>query len=528
MTSKTSSESPKKSGSKSSNKISTPAMFGFKAGELECVTVKAGEAAPSRKQVAVVGFYNDNELSPAAKRADIDTKGLIKKHLEHLAEPGAVGSSFLILNPEKAGAQSYLLVDLGKKEKYSKKALSKATEAAAKAIAKTQTDSVFFALNQELPTDTSDEQAALLCARLIVASYYHFDACKKPSAKNPALPTYELCSTKANQSAIAKGCELGQAIGKGMHLTKDLGNLPGNICTPEYLASTARSLAKTYKLESEILDEKKMAALGMNSLLSVGKASSEPPRLIVLKYFGASDKKAAPVVLVGKGITFDTGGISLKPGAGMDEMKYDMCGAASVLGTMKAVCEMKLSINLIVVVPTAENMPAGNASKPGDIVVSMSGQTIEILNTDAEGRLILCDALTYVEKFNPSAVVDVATLTGACIIALGEVNSGLFSPSDELADELFKAGKQSLDTAWRLPLDEEYHEQLKSNFADMANIGGRSAGSITAACFLQKYTEKYDWAHLDIAGTAWLSGKAKGASGRPVPLLTEFVMGRAK
>ncbi|MDX1668488.1 MAG: leucyl aminopeptidase, partial [Limnobacter sp.] len=387
--------------------------------------------------------------------------------------------------------------------------------------------SVYFALNQEIPAKASVQDMAALCSRTIVGCYYEFEACKKASDDKPALPEYKLAATKANEKEVKAGVDIGLAIGTGMNLSKDLGNLPGNICTPSYLAETAKELAKKYKLTAEILDEKKMAALGMNSLLSVGKASSEPPRLITLKYMGAKDAKQAPVVLVGKGITFDTGGISLKPGAAMDEMKYDMCGAASVLGTMKAVCEMKLPINLIVVVASAENMPAGNASKPGDIVVSMSGQTIEILNTDAEGRLVLCDALTYVEKFKPAAVVDVATLTGACVIALGDVNSGLFSSDDDLADELLKASRGALDPAWRLPLGEEYHEQLKSNFADMANIGGRAAGSITAACFLEKYAKAYPWAHLDIAGTAWLSGKAKGASGRPVPLLAEFVMGRS-
>ncbi|MNM73674.1 Cytosol aminopeptidase [compost metagenome] len=246
----------------------------------------------------------------------------------------------------------------------------------------------------------------------------------------------------------------------------------------------------------------------------------------MLRYDGAGAKQA-PVVLVGKGITFDTGGISLKPGEGMDEMKYDMCGAASVLGTIQAVAEMGLKLNVVAVVPTCENMPSGIATKPGDVVTSMSGQTIEILNTDAEGRLILCDALTYVERFKPAAVIDVATLTGACIIALGHQNSGLYSRSDMLADQLLQAGRHAMDTAWRMPLDDEYQDQLKSNFADMANIGGRPAGSVTAACFLSRFTEKYDWAHLDIAGTAWKSGAAKGATGRPVPLLTQFLMDRA-
>jgi Leucyl aminopeptidase len=317
----------------------------------------------------------------------------------------------------------------------------------------------------------------------------------------------------------------GTAIANGMDLTRDLGNLPSNICTPTYLANTARQIAKDFKLKVEVLGRKQIEALKMGAFLAVTKGSVEPPAFIVLRYEGGPAKQA-PVVLVGKGITFDTGGISLKPGEGMDEMKYDMCGAASVLGTLRAVAEMGLKQNVIAVVPTCENMPSGIATKPGDVVTSMSGQTIEILNTDAEGRLILCDALTYVERFKPAVVIDVATLTGACIIALGHINTGMYARSDALADALVAAGKQSLDTAWRMPLDEEYQEQLKSNFADMGNIGGRPAGSVTAACFLARFTEKYDWAHLDIAGTAWKSGAAKGATGRPVPLLTRFLMDR--
>jgi leucyl aminopeptidase len=307
-----------------------------------------------------------------------------------------------------------------------------------------------------------------------------------------------------------------------MALTRELGDMPPNICTPSYLAETAQSLAKNYGLECEILDEDGMEGLGMNSLLSVGKGSSEPSKLISLSYKNAGDDQ--PIVLVGKGVTFDSGGISLKAGAGMDEMKYDMCGAASVLGTMRAVAEMELPINLTVVVPTVENMPAHNASKPGDVVKSMSGQTIEILNTDAEGRLILCDALTYCEKFNPSVVIDVATLTGAVIIALGKHHSGVMSNDQALADDLKEAGNTALDTVWQLPLDDEYDELLKSNFADMANIGGREAGTVTAACFLSRFTKDYRWAHLDIAGTAWDSGLKKGATGRPVPLLTQYVI----
>jgi leucyl aminopeptidase len=318
----------------------------------------------------------------------------------------------------------------------------------------------------------------------------------------------------------------GDAIGQGMDLTKTLGNLPGNICTPSYLADQARLLAKNHKLGVKVLEQKDMEKLGMGSLLSVSKGSRQPPKLIVLEYHGGPAKQK-PVVLVGKGITFDTGGISLKPGAEMDEMKFDMCGAASVLGTLKACAVMGLKHNVVGVVPTCENMPDGAASRPGDIVTSMSGQTIEILNTDAEGRLILCDALTYAERFNPAAVIDIATLTGACVIALGHVVSGMFSNRQALADELLDAGLTSFDRAWQLPLYEEYQDGLQSNFADMANIGGRPGGAITAASFLARYTKKFDWAHLDIAGTAWKSGKEKGATGRPVPLLTQFLMRRA-
>ncbi len=317
--------------------------------------------------------------------------------------------------------------------------------------------------------------------------------------------------------------EQGVAMVEGMNLAKDLGNLPPNICTPTYLGKSAQGLSKKAGLKVEVLGRKQIEALGMGSFLSVANGSETPPQFIVMRHQGGKVGEA-PIVLVGKGITFDTGGISLKPGEAMDEMKYDMCGAASVIGTMYSIGLMKLKKNVIAVVPTCENMPSGRATRPGDIVKSMSGQTIEILNTDAEGRLILCDALTYVERFKPKAVIDVATLTGACVIALGHVHSGLFSEDEGLVAALTKAGRDSLDTVWRLPLDAAYHDQLKSNFADVANIGGRPAGSVTAACFLSRFTEKYKWAHLDIAGTAWKSGAAKGSTGRPVPLLVNFLL----
>ena len=332
------------------------------------------------------------------------------------------------------------------------------------------------------------------------------------------LEAVNLYSKNNGASEIQKGV----AVANGMALTRKLGDLPPNICTPTYLADAANSLAKTYNLECEILEESEMESLGMNSLLSVSKGSSQPGKLISLSY--SNNGNAAPIVLVGKGVTFDSGGISLKPGSGMDEMKYDMCGAASVLGTMSAIAEMNLKVNLIVVVPAVENMPAHNASRPGDVVKSMSGQTIEILNTDAEGRLILCDALTYCEKYKPKTVIDIATLTGAVIIALGKHHSGVMSNDQSLADALKISGEAAQDTVWQLPLDDEYDDLLKSNFADMANIGGREAGTVTAACFLARYTKKYSWAHIDIAGTAWLGGSKKGATGRPVPLLTQYIM----
>lgn len=343
---------------------------------------------------------------------------------------------------------------------------------------------------------------------------------KADTFRNLVFAGNDACA-KELKSAVDQGV----AMVEGMNLAKDLGNLPPNICTPTYLGKAAQGLSKKTGLKVEVLGRKQIEALGMGSFLSVAKGSETPPQFIVMKHIGGKPSEA-PIVLVGKGITFDTGGISLKPGEAMDEMKYDMCGAASVIGTMYSVALMKLKKNVIGVIPTCENMPSGQATRPGDIVKSMSGQTIEILNTDAEGRLILCDALTYVERFKPAAVIDVATLTGACVIALGHVHSGLFSDDEGLVNELTKAGHASLDTVWRLPLDAAYHEQLKSNFADVANIGGRPAGSVTAACFLSRFTEKYKWAHLDIAGTAWKSGAAKGSTGRPVPLLVNFLLER--
>jgi leucyl aminopeptidase len=355
---------------------------------------------------------------------------------------------------------------------------------------------------------------------------FRADGMKSKPSKPATLKSITFATLERPAAALKNVLDQTAATARGMELTKTLGNLPGNICTPTYLAARAMALGKARKsIKTTVLDEKVMQKLGMGSFLSVTRGSEQPAKLITLEYYGTA-RTQKPIVLVGKGITFDSGGISLKPGPEMDEMKYDMCGAASVLGTLQAIAEMGLKINVVGVIPTCENLPSGKATKPGDIVTSMSGQTIEILNTDAEGRLILCDALTYSKKFNPDTVIDIATLTGACVIALGHVASGMFANEDKLAKDLLAAGEQSHDRIWQLPLWEDYQPLLDSNFADMANIGGRAGGTITAACFLARFTKDYRWAHLDIAGTAWLSGKNKGATGRPVPLLTQYLINR--
>ncbi|MBP6899440.1 MAG: leucyl aminopeptidase [Burkholderiaceae bacterium] len=373
-------------------------------------------------------------------------------------------------------------------------------------------------------TGTEHGEALLTAAADAVYVY----RATKPSA--PAAPVLAkltlLVADKAQARAAEAGIARGAAIAAGVDLARELANRPGNHCTPTLLANEARKMSRAQGLKIEVLERKQIEALGMGSFLSVAQGSAEPPRFIVMHYQGAA-KTVAPLVLVGKGITFDTGGISLKPGEGMDEMKFDMGGAASVVGAMQAIAQLKPKVNVVGIVPSTENMPGGKAVKPGDVVRSMSGQTIEILNTDAEGRLILCDALTYAERFKPKAVVDVATLTGACMIALGGVRSGLFTPDDGLAAELLAAGDAALDPAWRMPVDDEYDEALKSNFADMGNVGPRAGGAITAAKFLQRFTAKLRWAHLDIAGTAWKSGAAKGSTGRPVGLLVHWVLSQA-
>jgi leucyl aminopeptidase len=496
---------------------------------IKTIDAKTGVSSIKSGCIAV-GVFENKKLSDSAR--ELDRKGAISAAVKSGDISGKPGSTLLLRNVDGIAAERVLLVGMGNEDTPTEKNFLAAAQAIAKVFASLGTNDAVIAL----PADKIKDKDAAWAVRATVIALrdadYRFDAMKsKKEAEQAGVRKVTIAASATDTGALKTVVAQSVALANGMDLTKDLGNLPGNVCTPTYLADTAKKLAKEFKLGVEVLDRKQLEALKMGSFLSVTRGTDEPPKFIVLKHMGGKAKDA-PIVLVGKGITFDTGGISLKPGASMDEMKYDMCGAASVLGTFRAIAEMDLKLNVIGVIPSCENMPSGRATKPGDIVTSMSGQTIEILNTDAEGRLILCDALTYVERFKPAAVVDIATLTGACITALGHHNTGLFTrhddAHDELANDLLAAGKATGDTAWRMPIEDVYQEQLKSNFADMANIGGPPAGSITAACFLERYTRKYTWAHLDIAGTAWKSGAAKGATGRPVPMLTAFLLDRAQ
>ena len=494
-------------------------------------SIKAFDAkntiASAKTGCIAVAVFENKKLSQAAKA--LDSAGEITAALKSGDITGKPGTALLLRGLKGAAAERVMLIGLGADETVGEKSFASGVQAAVKAFSSLGAADAIIAL----PLEEVKERDAAWAIRAVVQagreSIYRTDSQK--SKKDPAPAGVKkvalaVANSPANKLALAQAI----AIANGMELTKDLGNLSANVCTPTYLANTAKKLAKDHGFDVEILDRKQLEALKMGSFLSVTNGSEQPPKFIVLKHKGGKAKDA-PVVLVGKGITFDTGGISIKAGPGMDEMKYDMCGAASVLGTFRAIGEMGLKSNVVGIIAACENMPSGRATKPGDIVSSMNGLTIEILNTDAEGRLVLCDALTYAERFNPAVVLDVATLTGACIVALGHHKSGLFTRDDDvhnaLADEIMAAGKAAGDTAWRLPIGEEYNEQLKSNFADLANIGSPGGASCTAAAFLENFTRKYTWAHLDIAGTAWKSGGAKGATGRPVPLLSNFLINRA-
>mgnify|MGYP001549840884 FL=1 len=492
--------------------------------------IKKAEIASLKTHCLVVPVFSTTRVSDTLNELDKLTDGAIKGLLKNGdIESNKTGGSIMAYNLPNLAAQRLLLLACGKEKEFNSQLYKNIVDEAVKKLdASGAADATFI-----LP-DFIDASNAYDMTRTLITSAesatYRFNQCKSEpeNNKNPLKKITILYKHGKLKSAYSKEVEHGVAIASGLSLTKDLANLPGNICTPSYLADQARELKRgVRKLKLSILEEKDMEALGMGALLSVSKGSRQPAKLIVMEYNGAA-AKSKPVVLVGKGLTFDAGGISLKQAAKMDEMKYDMCGGATVFGVMKACIELKLPINIIGVVPSSENLPDGDANKPGDIVTSMSGQTIEILNTDAEGRLILCDALTYCERFEPSAVIDMATLTGACIVALGRQASGLLSNNDPLSDELISAGQETYDRVWRLPLWDEYQTQLDSNFADMANIGGPDGGTITAACFLARFTKKFKWAHLDIAGTAWNSGADKGATGRPVSLIMQFLLKRAK
>ena len=490
-------------------------------------SIRTGSPDRLRTGCVVVGVFSPRRPGPAAQAIDRATGGLVGDLLKRGDFDGRPGSTLLLPRVVGTPFERVLLVGLGAEAELNEPRYRDAVRAAVLALKAAGARDALLCLPATPPAGRDAPWSVKHAVTVALETLYRFDRMKSaPERPSQALRAIALRVGSREAAAATTALEQGVAIGHGMNLARDLGNLPPNVCTPTHLAAEATALARTHRLGLEVLDQKDMQRLGMGALLAVARGSRQPPRLISLTYRGAG-RRDAPVVLIGKGITFDTGGISLKPAAEMDEMKFDMCGAAGVLGAIKAAAMMRLPLNVVAMVPATENMPGGNATRPGDIVTTLSGQTVEILNTDAEGRLILCDAMTYAERLKPAAVIDVATLTGACVIALGHVASGLWSNDDALAREVLDAGQQAWDRAWQLPLWDDYQEQLRSNFADFANIGGRPAGSITAACYLSRFARKYPWAHLDIAGVAWRSGRDKGATGRPVPLLAELLIARA-
>lgn len=487
-------------------------------------SVKSSAATTLKTACLVVGVYQGGELAPSAASLDKAIKGELKRPLGTHFD-GEAGSTLLSGEIRGLSAQRVLFVGLGQRNQCDALAVRKAAATAIKVLLDLGVNEA-ASLLAELPVkDADSERLARAVLEASEHALYRFDRMKSKPAKKPRLKRLTLLvASRGAANAAKRGLVAGTCIARGVAFARDLGNLPANVCTPSYLAGEARKLARKYPaLKVRILGEAEMKRLGMGALLGVSRGSRQPPKLIIFEY-GGGRRGEKPIALVGKGVTFDAGGISLKPPARMDEMKFDMCGAASVFGALVAACELKLPINLVGLTPAVENLPGGNATKPGDILTSLSGQTIEVLNTDAEGRLILCDALTYVRRFKPRTVVNMATLTGACVVALGAHASGLMSHDDTLAAALLDAGARAGDRAWRLPLWDDYQPELKSNFADFSNVGGREGGAITAGCFLSRFTKGLHWAHLDIAGTAWLSGSQKGATGRPVPLLVEWLL----
>lgn len=494
-------------------------MLKIKAAALKATTVKADV------WVVGIGQAEQHKLDHLGRWVDTQTDGLIRTLIRDGDFTGKASETLFI--PKAIGGQALLLVGLGthnSRHLETTRVLKAAAQSAANALCKTNAQSATLFWPSSADGISGSYAKGRFLAESLCRALYKVPT-KQASKKNPAhkLKTVTLIGQDNELVSLQAGIDLGLGIGHGVKLAKDLANLPGNMCTPTYLALEARQLARQYaKVKATVYDRKAIERLKMGAFLAVAQGSAEPPQLIVLEYRGGRASEA-PIALIGKGITFDTGGISLKDPAAMDEMKFDMSGAASVIGCVKALAELKAAVNVVAIVPSCENMPDGKAVKPGDIVTAMNGTTVEILNTDAEGRLILCDALHFAKRFKPKAMIDVATLTGACVIALGGVVSGLFANNDTLADELLDAGTRAGDLAWRMPLGEEYSDMLKSNFADVGNIGGREAGAVTAACFLWKFVDDIPWAHLDIAGSAWLGGTQKGATGRPVSLLVEYL-----
>ncbi|GIU35850.1 leucyl aminopeptidase [Shewanella colwelliana] len=493
-------------------------------------SVKSGSPEKQRSACIVVGVYEPRRLSGIAEQLDKISDGYISNLLRRGDLEGKPGQMLLLHHVPNVLSERVLLVGCGKERELDERQYKQIITKTINTLNETGSMEAVCFLTELHVKGRDTYWKVREAVESTQNSLYSFDALKtrKGETRRPLRKLVFNVPTRRELTVGERAIEHGMAVSSGMHLCRDVANMPPNICNPAYLASQARQIAETHEtLTVSTVGEEQMAKLGMNSYLAVGRGSDNESIMTVMEYKGAVDSTEKPIVLVGKGLTFDSGGISLKPGEAMDEMKYDMGGAAGVIGAMKALCELKLPINVVGILAGCENMPSSNAYRPGDILTTMSGQTVEVLNTDAEGRLVLCDVLTYVERFDPELVVDTATLTGACVIALGKHASGLFSSHNPLAHELLNAGEQSGDRAWRLPLWDEYQEHLESPFADMTNLGGRPAGAITAACFLSRFTKKYNWAHIDVAGSAWNSGANKGSTGRPVPLLTQFLINRA-
>ena len=490
-------------------------------------TIKSGSPEKQRSACVVVGVFDNRKLSLSAELIDRASNGYVSEIIRRGDMEGKLGATLLLHNVRGTLADRVLLVGLGKERDFRDREFRSAIRSAVKLLNETGSYEAVVYLTEEKVKRREVAWRVEHAVIVAMEAVYRFEQMKSQptEVRRPLRKLTLSVPQRSDLTAGERAAVRGLSIAHGMDLARDLGNMPGNICTPTYLAERAQALGVEFPdIVVKVLERKECEELGMGSFLSVTNGSNQPPRFIVLEYMQHERKQTRPSVLVGKGITFDTGGISIKPSLDMDQMKFDMCGAAAVLGTFRAIAEIKAPINVVGLIPACENMPSGHATKPGDVVTSMSGQTIEVLNTDAEGRLILADALTYAERYEPIAVVDIATLTGAMVIALGHVASGLFSNNETLARALLTAGEDAYDRAWQLPMWEDYQDGLASNFADFANIAGRAGGSITAACFLSRFTKKYDWAHLDIAGTAWKDGKDKGATGRPVPLLATWLL----